>query len=317
MMIAETEHSMQRKRVLVTGGAGFIGSNIARECESLGADVVIIDDFRYGDFRNLSGFAGEIVPMDIRHCNWHEILRDFNVVFHEAAITDTRVTDQRLMLEVNTAACIGLVEAAIQNNVKLIYASSAAVYGNLPAPQREDGPTDPLNIYGFSKLKLDDYVMRARDERGEELPVIGLRYFNVHGPGERYKGEFASMVFQLTKQVIETGKVRLFKQGEQFRDHLHVRNVVQANLLAMNCPKCGIFNVGSGIATSFNQIVEAARGAFGRDIEVEWIDNPYSFYQDRTHADISKAREFLSYNPDTNPIEPMIEYMRGIIDGKW
>jgi ADP-L-glycero-D-manno-heptose 6-epimerase len=316
-MTLEAGHEMQRKRVLVTGGAGFIGSNIAKECEALGADVVIIDDFRYGNFRNLRGFAGEVVPLDIRHANWHEVLREFDAVFHEAAITDTRVTDQRLMIEVNTFSCIGLVEAAIQHNVKLVYASSAAVYGNLPAPQREDGPTDPLNVYGFSKLKLDDYVMRARDERGEELPVVGLRYFNVHGPGERYKGEFASMVFQIANQAMGNGAVKLFKHGEQFRDHLHVRNVVKANLLAMDYPKCDIFNIGLGIATSFNQIVAAAEEAFGKKIEIEWLDNPYPFYQDHTHADISKARELLGYEPDADPIPRMIEYMRGIIESKW
>ncbi len=308
---------MLRQKILVTGGAGFIGSNIAKECEAQGAEVVVFDDFRYGDFRNLKGFTGEVVPVDIREMFWMEVIKSFDVVFHEAAITDTRVTDQKKMLEVNTAVSIAMIEAAIQHNVKLIYASSAAVYGNLPAPQRVDGATNPLNVYGFSKLKLDDYVLKIRHERGDDLPVIGLRYFNVHGPGERYKGEFASMVFQLTKQVIDTGKVKLFKFGEQFRDHLHVRNIVHANLCAMDYQKCDIFNVGLGIPTSFNQILDAARESFGHNIDVEWIDNPWHFYQDRTQANISKSVESLGYSPDPDPIPPMIDYMRGIIDGKW
>ncbi|MCD6118434.1 NAD-dependent epimerase/dehydratase family protein [bacterium] len=308
---------MNRKKILVTGGAGFIGSNIAKECERLGADVVVVDDFRYGDFRNLRGFLGEIIPLDIREILWLEFLRGFDTVFHQAAITDTRVNDQKLMMEVNTSVSIAIIESAIKHGIKVVYASSAAVYGNLPAPQSEDGPTDPLNIYGFSKLKLDDYVLRLRHERGDDLPVIGLRYFNVHGPGERYKGEFASMVFQLTEQALKSGRIKLFKHGEQYRDHLHVKNVVDASIRAVEYPKCDVFNVGLGIAASFNQIVEAIEQALNRKFKVEWIDNPWPFYQDHTHADISKAKELLGYEPDSDPIGPMVEYIRGIADEKW
>ncbi len=308
---------MKAKRILVTGGAGFIGSNIALECERQGHDVTALDNFLYGDFRNLKAFGGEVIPADIREISWPDLLDDFDAVFHEAAVTDTRVSDQKLVMDVNTSASIEIIETAIEKNVKVVYASSAAVYGNLPAPQTEDGPVDPLNIYGFSKLKLDQYVMRIREESGGRAQVVGLRYFNVHGPGERYKGDFASMVFQITKQVLETGKTRLFKYGEQFRDHLHVRNIVAANLLALEYPKCDIFNVGLGVATSFNEIVTAIEEALDKKVEVEWIDNPYSFYQDHTHADVRKAKELLGYEPDSSPKEGIVEYVRGIIVGKW
>lgn len=308
---------MKTKRILVTGGAGFIGSNIALECERLGHDVTVLDSFVYGDFRNLKSFGGEVIPADIREISWPDLLDDFDAVFHEAAVTDTRVSDQKLVMDVNTAVSIEIIETAIEKNVKVVYASSAAVYGNLPAPQSEAGPVDPLNVYGFSKLKLDQYVMRISEESSGRAPVVGLRYFNVHGPGERYKGDFASMVFQITKQVLETGKTRLFKYGEQFRDHLHVRNIVAANMLALEYTKCDIFNVGLGVATSFNEIIAAAGEALGRDIEVEWIDNPYGFYQDHTHADVRKAKELLGYTPDASPKGGIVEYVRGIADGIW
>ena len=307
---------MKHKRILVTGGAGFIGSNVAIECERQGRDVTVLDNFLYGDFRNIKNFTGDVIPADIREISWADILEDFDAVFHQAAITDTRVADQKLVMDVNTAASIEIIEAAIERGVKVVYASSAAVYGNLPAPQSEDGPVDPLNVYGYSKLKLDQYVMRLMEESGGKAPVVGLRYFNVHGPGERYKGDFASMVFQITKQVLETGRTRLFKYGEQFRDHLHVRNVVQANLLALDYQKCGVFNVGLGVATSFNEIVAAIEEALGCKIEIEWIDNPYPFYQDRTHADVRKARELLGYEPDASPKDGIEDYVRGIADGK-
>ncbi|MEP0813580.1 MAG: ADP-glyceromanno-heptose 6-epimerase [bacterium] len=312
---AETRPKSDSLSVIVTGGAGFIGSNLAMELEHLGHDVVVVDDFRYGDFRNLKGFRGDLMSHDIRQVPWEEIAGDFDVVFHQAAITDTRVSDQQLVLDVNLEASRQILHACINSGTKLIYASSAAVYGNLPAPYREDGPTDPLNIYGYSKLKFDQYVASIAEEEGGEIEVIGLRYFNVFGPGERYKGDFASMVFQMTKQAIESGKVKLFKYGEQYRDHLHVRNIVQANLKAMNFDGFGIFNVGLGMGTTFNRILEAVKEGLGKEITVEWIDNPYSFYQDHTVADIAAARALLGYSPDNDPYPSMVEYVRQIAAG--
>ena len=298
-------------QILVTGAAGFIGSNIALELQKKypKAHIVALDNFDSGTFKNLVNFRGEFLSGNIADPSLWEYLAEnyrFDAVFHQAAITDTTVMDQDLMVRVNTNAFKYLLDVAVKRwNAKVIYASSAAVYGNCPAPMKEDGCTKPENVYGFSKLMMDNIAQRYMDEN-PDARIVGLRYFNVYGPGEAHKGKFASMVYQLMVKMARGERPRLFKWGEQKRDFVYIKDVVQANMLALERNVSGIFNVGYGKARSFNELVEILNKVLGTDLEIEYFDNPYDFYQNYTEADLTRARNILGYNPQW-PLEKGVE----------
>ncbi len=263
--------------------------------------IVGVDNFTSGFFKNLNNFRGIFLNGDITDRDfWNYLDRNFkfDLVFHQAAITDTTVEDQSLMVEVNTNAYRYLLDFALERwSAKVVYASSAAVYGNCPAPMVEDGCKKPENVYGFSKLMMDRITENLLREN-PNLPLVGLRYFNVYGPNEAHKGRFASMVYQLIVKIARGERPRLFKWGEQKRDFVYVKDVVKANLLAAEKDVSGIFNVGSGRARSFNELLEIINKTLGTSAEVEYIDNPYPFYQNHTEADLTRAKTALGYEPE-------------------
>ncbi len=303
------------ERILVTGGAGYIGANLAAALvKRPGTDVVVVDDFSSGDWRNLIHVDCEVRALD---CDDPALLDEiaaggFSAVFHEAAITDTTVMDQRRMVEVNTNAFAKLLEATCASGTRLIYASSAGTYGNSPAPNRIGHGEEPENIYGFSKLAMDRIARRWHERH--PAPVIGLRYFNVYGPGEHHKNEregnkTASMMLQLYEQVKAGRNPRLFKHGEQKRDFVYIRDVIGANLAALDAPRSGVCNVGSGKARSFNDAVAILGDALGRTLEVEYFDNPYPFYQMHTEADLAESEALLNWQPQWSLEKGYREYI--------
>ncbi len=303
-------------RILITGGAGFIGSNIALTLQERfpGAKLYVLDNFSSGHFKNLIGFKGEVITGDIRDRELWDYLRErfaFEVIFHEGAITDTTVTDQRLMMETNADSFRYLLDSALEWGAKVIYASSAGVYGNTEPPMREDRGLEPENIYGFSKLMMDHIAMDYM-ERFPEMRIVGFRYFNVYGPRESYKGKSASMIYQLAVKMLHGQRPRIFKWGEQKRDFVYIKDVVKANLLALERDVSGIFNIATGRARSFNEIIDILNGELGTNLETEYFDCPYDFYQEFTQADISKAREELGYEPEYSLEEGIGEYLKFI-----
>ncbi len=303
------------ERILVTGGAGYIGANIAAALiRRPGTDVIVVDDFSSGDWRNLIHVDCEVRALD---CDDPALLDEiaaggFSAIFHEAAITDTTVMDQRLMIEANTNAFASLLAASHASGTRVVYASSAGTYGNSPAPNRVGEGEEPENIYGFSKLAMDRVARRWYDRHS--APVIGLRYFNVYGPGEAHKNEragnkTASMMLQLYEQVKAGKKPRLFKYGEQKRDFVYIRDVIGANLAALDAPRSGVCNVGSGQARSFNDIVAVLEQCLERPLEIDYFDNPFSFYQMHTEADLSATQELLGWRPEWTLERGMGEYI--------
>lgn len=326
---------LDEKSVLVTGGAGFIGSNLAKYLNKHHprAKVVVFDRFRdnscfangnptsLGHFKNLLNFKGEIIIGDLASSADLARLDEykFDYIFHQGAISDTTCLNQELVLKTNYESFEYFIKKAKNDNAVLIYASSAAVYGNSPAPNVIGVGESPENVYGYSKWlmdkKLRDLIAKSEenDDDDNDLRIIGLRYFNVYGNGEYFKGSTASMILQLIEQIKAHKKVRLFEFGEQMRDFVYVKDVIQANIKAIEAQKSGIYNVGSGKARSFNDIVAILKSHFG-EFEVEYFKNPYTFYQNHTQADISETTKDLFYEPRyslEDGISDYIELLKG------
>jgi ADP-L-glycero-D-manno-heptose 6-epimerase len=281
---------------LVTGAAGFIGSNLARH---LGAthEVLAVDDFSSAHWRNLVDFRGEQITLDVS--------KDFSpllsvepcpVIFHQASITDTTVTDQFKMMHNNVEGFRNVLELALRWKAQVIWASSASLYGQGAPPMKESASPQPLNVYAASKLAMEHLADRYRHKL--QTPLVGLRYFNVYGPGEDHKGKFASMIHQLAKQMRSGKRPRIFTAGEQRRDFVYVGDILQANVLALSAKRGGIFNVGSGASYSFNQVIAELNRALKTKLEPDYFTNPYNFTQDHTEADLTESRRSLGYQPE-------------------
>ena len=270
---------------------------------------------------------GSVLSDSVGELNWQPALLGLQpkAVFHMAAITDTLEFDEQKMLAANTEPFADILEACVECDVPLVYASSAATYGSPKvADDRVPFPLDaagvPNNVYGFSKWLMDVEVMRffaMREAAGAALPqVVGLRFFNVFGPGEGRKGKMASMVYHLTNQILDNGSAKLFKMGEHQRDQIFVEDVVGCALAgAKKEAKPGIYNLGSGQTTSFNDIVDAINEALGLHITPEYFDMPEEMiatYQHYTCADMSQTKSGLGWSPAWSPIDAMIRYARQI-----
>ena len=283
-------------RILVTGGAGFIGSNLARRLVTDGHAVVVADDFSSGDWVNLVDFVGDVLTVDVSQPSGDfGAAGPFDVIFHQASITDTTVMDQRKMMHNNVEGFRAILDLAERWGSRVIWASSAATYGRGPAPMKESDPAKPLNVYGYSKLAMERlaalYAPRLKH------PIVGLRYFNVYGAGENHKGKFASMIGQLARQMRAGERPRIFYDGEQKRDFVYIDDVIAANLAGLVAKSSGVFNVGSGAAASFNRIVEQLNRVLRTDLQPEYFENPYAFFQTWTEADLARSGGILRYQP--------------------
>lgn len=303
-------------KYLVTGGAGFVGSNIALALENeRKAEVVVLDDFSSGNFKNLIGFGGAVIGGGVCEESWKETVGEVEAVFHEAAITDTTVMDQRRMMEVNVEGFRNVLNFALSRKIKkVVYASSAGVYGNGSCPMHEDQVPTPENVYGFSKAVMDK-VASDFSKKHPGMILVGLRYFNVYGPGEAYKGKVASMMYQLYLQMKAGKRPRIFKYGEQMRDFVYVKDVVRANLNALDAKKTCVVNIGTGRPENFNKVIDCLNSAMKLDLAPDYFDNPYTFYQNKTQADLRKARAFINYRPEWDLETGIADYVKALESG--
>ncbi len=171
---------------------------------------------------------------------------------------------------------------------------------------KEDQKLSPQNTYARSKSLMDEEATRYKDE----IKIVGLRYFNVYGPRERYKKKAASMIYQLAQQMKANKNPRIFKYGEQSRDFIYVKDVVDATIRAMKAKGSGIVNVGTGITATFNRIIEILNQVLGTSFEPEYFDNPYSFYQNETRADTERAKELLGFEARYSIEEGIRDYIK-------
>jgi len=281
-------------KILVTGGTGFIGSNLARHLAGQSHQVFVTGLESKQNFGDLPvSFLGQ----SFTNLPWDK-MGAVDVVFHEAACNDTTLLDKREMFKMNFDWSCQLFEEAKSAGVrKIVYASSTAVYGNTPPPFKESGPFEPLNPYAESKLALDEWATELI-KNSPKLTVVGLRYCNIYGPGEGNKGKRATLIYQLAQTMLK-GNPSLFKYGEQKRDYLYIKDVVQANLLAAQSKESGIYNCGFGQSVSFNDLVQVLNKVLGLSRKPEYIDNPYADrYQSFTECDMSKTYEKLRFVPE-------------------
>ena len=287
--------------IVVTGAAGFIGSNLVRALNARGrTDLLLVDDLTDGrKFRNLAecdflDFADKSVFLGRVEAN---ALPDVDAIFHQGACSNTMGWNGKTMLGDNYEYSKALYAFAIARGIPLIYASSASVYGLGPVFREDPALEKPLNLYAWSKLLFDRWVRRhAASARSQ---VVGLRYFNVYGPGESHKAEMASVAWKSHLQLRESEVVRLFESsdaygpGEQRRDFVYVDDVAAVNLWFLDHPRAsGIFNVGTGRAQTFNDVARAVIAHHGRG-RIEYVPFPPGLrgsYQSFTQADISALR---------------------------
>jgi ADP-L-glycero-D-manno-heptose 6-epimerase len=319
--------------ILVTGGAGFIGSNIVASLNEAGRTDVVVNDI-LGDaakWRNLAKrqIADFVPPADL--AEWLDG-RKLDAVIHMGAISDTTAADGDLVMENNFRLSLRLLDWCTATGTPFIYASSAATYG-----EGEQGFTDdwslpelrklkPMNLYGWSK-HLFDLVVADRHAKGEKLPPhwAGLKFFNVYGPNEYHKGPMASVLSKVFAGAKAGQPVKLFKShrdgigdGEQRRDFIYVDDIVAVIRWLLDTPKVnGIFNVGTGQAESFRDMIAAMFKAMGRLPNIDYVDMPESIrgqYQYFTQSSIENLRR-AGYNAGFTPLEQAVgKYVTGYLD---
>ncbi|HWQ08239.1 MAG TPA: ADP-glyceromanno-heptose 6-epimerase [Holophaga sp.] len=288
---------------IVTGGAGFIGSNVVKRLNQRGiTDILVVDNLtRSEKFRNLADLTIRDF-MDKREFRARLDAGTFDVraeaILHNGACSDTMESDGRYMLENNFGDSKALLSHALKHRIPFVYASSAATYGASGHFAIDPANERPLNVYGWSKLVFDQHVRPLLPH--VESPVVGLRYFNVYGPREQHKGRMMSVLHQLLRQLEENGVCRLFQgtdgygDGEQVRDFVFVDDIVDINLFFAGGPlRKGIFNAGTGQARSFNAIARTLIQILGRG-RIEYIPFPDVLrgkYQSFTQADVASLRE--------------------------
>lgn len=316
-------------QVVVTGGAGFIGSAIVWRLNELGRDDILIVD-RMDDtdkWKNLVPlrFADYLDADDFM--DYLDAFRDAEVIFHMGACSSTTETNADYMMSNNYGYTKDLVDFAVANGIRFIYASSAATYGDGSAGMA-DGTEElnklrPLNIYGYSKHLFDQYAAR----NGMFDRIVGLKYFNVFGPNEKHKGDMRSLVNKAFDQIRSTGKLQLFRShnpdftdGEFGRDFVYVKDAVDMTLHFMESKTGGLFNIGSGRMNTWNALTDAIFKALDVPKNVEFIDMPENLrdrYQYHTVANLSRIRA-AGYTAETTPLDSAVDdYVRNyLIPGK-
>ena len=289
--------------IIVTGGAGFIGSNLVHELNSRGIDdIVVVDDLTDGrKFVNIS--QAQIAD----YLDFEEFRAKFTTgrqsqgnierIYHLGACSTTTEWDGRMMLDRNYAYTRDLIDFCIEGSIPIVYASSAAVYGKSSAFAETLNNEQPLNVYGYSKQLIDRYVHRHLGRSNSQ--IVGIRYFNVYGPREQHKDAMASVAYHFDRQFKESSSIKLFEgshgydDGEQCRDFVYVDDAVATTLWFAEQSECsGIFNCGTGVAESFNQVATAVLNWHGSG-EISYVpfpDNLRAAYQSFTQADLSMLR---------------------------
>lgn len=316
---------MSESRLIVTGGAGFIGSAVVWRLNELGHDDILIVD-RMDDTDKWKNLAPLKFTDYVDADDFLDDLSDFSdveTIFHLGACSSTTETDADYMLRNNYQYTKDLAEYAVANDIRFIYASSAATYGDGSAGMADGteclNRLRPLNVYGYSKHLFDQFAAR----NGLFGKIVGLKYFNVFGPNENHKGDMRSLVNKAFDQINQTGKLQLFKSanpeyadGEFGRDFVYVKDAVDMTLFFMDNEIGGLFNVGSGRMNSWNALADAIFKALDLPKNVEYVEMPEHLrdrYQYHTQASLTRIRD-AGYTADPTPLdEAVTDYVQNYL----
>lgn len=291
-----------KNRIIVTGGAGLIGSNVIRELNSIGEDDILVVDhlgesekwknlsgLRYSDYLEKNDFLQAVLEK--------EYLKEFTHLVHLGACSSTTEKNATYLIQNNFEYTKILTWKSLESKVRFLYASSAATYGDGKEGYDDKKPIQslkPLNMYGYSKHMFDLYA----EKHGIADKITGVKYFNIFGYGEGHKEDMRSVVLKGYEQILETGKLRLFKSyrpeykdGEQKRDFLYAKDAAKMTLHLLFENQFGIYNLGRGMAETWNDLAKAIFDALGREMEIEYIDMPETLrekYQYYTKAEMEK-----------------------------
>jgi len=304
-------------KVLLTGGAGFVGSNIVENiCED--HDVIVLDDLTFGNKKNVDDYGVEFVKgsiMDVTLLN--KLCKQCDYVFHNAAMSSSPMLKEqpKLGMEVNMIGFMNVMKAASDNGVKkIIYASTSSMYNGNPLPFSETQPITAKTFYEASFRTREIVAQTYYYENN--LSSVGLRYFSVYGPKELHKGQYANNISQFLWDMMASKSPLIYGDGTQRRDFTFVHDVVSANILAMTSNiDFGIFNVGTGLGTNFNDLVALINKILGTRIEPKYIENPLKNYVRDTIADLSLIAKSLGYKPQwtlENGIKFLVDYYRDV-----
>jgi len=289
--------------IIVTGGAGFIGSNIIHGLNQRGYDeILVVDDLTHGiKYKNLVDCQiADYIDKDVFLEQIKKGVFDstaITAVFHEGACSATTEWDGRYMMANNYHYSQELLVFCERQQIPFIYASSAAVYGDVQGFKEDPTCESPLNVYGYSKFLFDQYIRRQQGRLTTQ--VVGLRYFNVYGPRESHKGSMASVTYHLNNQLLDDGSIRLFEgcdgynDGEQQRDFVYIKDVVAVNLWFLDNPgKSGIFNLGTGRSQAFNDVAYAVINFHGTGslTYIPFPEHLVGCYQSFTEANLENLR---------------------------
>ncbi|MCJ7570577.1 MAG: SDR family oxidoreductase [Candidatus Thermoplasmatota archaeon] len=296
---------MKNKKVIVTGGAGFIGSNLAKK---LATDnkTIVIDNLSTGfieniqediDKKHIDFVKGSITDLDLLK----DVFKKVDYVFHQAAIPSVprSIKDPVLSNNANVNGTLNVLVAAHYNNVKkVVYASSSSVYGDTPTlPKKETMIPCPLSPYAVGKLAGEYYCNVFTGVY--DLKTVALRYFNVYGPRQDPNGEYAAVIPKFIMNILDDKSPVIFGDGEQTRDFSFIDDVVQANILAAESSACGVFNIAGGKRITINALADSIMKIIGKKIDVEYMDSRTGDIK-HSLADISKARDSFSFKPGFN-----------------
>ena len=290
--------------ILIAGGTGFIGSHLAIELAQKGHDVTVLDNYLLGSDENISSVERKIkaVKGDIRD---YELLKKISegkeIIFNEAAASSSPMfmNDLSKAVSINIDGFVNILNAARENDVKkIIYASTSSIYGNSHPPLKEDMKTEPVNFYASTKLMNEHLAAIYSKEYG--IQTIGFRYMSVYGPHEKSKGRYANLVSQFLWAMQKNERPVIYGSGEQTRDFVYVKDIVHANILAMEAKKKlfgEVFNAGTGKCVSLNGLISTINKILGKSIEPEYVEIPVKNYIMTQLADISKIRDALGFEP--------------------
>ncbi len=294
-------------KVLVTGGAGFIGSNLSAELVKDGHEVIVFDNYLHGHDKNILSIRNKIQLVKGSILDY-ELLKKSSkgcdVIFNQAAAPSSPMfmNDLKSCTQINVEGFVNVLNATRANNIKrVVYASTSSVYGNNKPPLLEDMQLQPVNFYSTTKLLNEHYAILFSKEY--DIETVGFRYFSVYGPHEEYKGHdgvYANLVSQFLWAIRKDTPPVLYGDGSQSRDFTYVKDICQANILAMTSKKRllgEVFNVGSGTEVSFTALVDIINKLLGKKIKPKYIKMPVKNYIAAQSVDITKIKRVLGYKP--------------------